>query len=1021
MANLKKLNKQISKLAMDSNTPPSTSLSQHKTDIAIPVAITLLLIATASYNYLLFHTLAEMLTVVVSITMAVVAWHTYSFTRNHFFTYLGIGYFWVACMDLLHTLSFKGLDMLGVNGAQTTLEFWIFARYFEALILLSAFFFFKHKLNRIYVTLGFGFYFILISTLVISGVLPKMFIEEEGLTPFKVNSEYIIIGILIAAWIVLYNKRNNLEKNILHLLLISIGFTIAAEFCFTSYITLYGNFHLTGHIAKFFSFWCIYLAIIRTTLSKPYQAMARGASTYNAIALPTLLIDRKGIIHQANQAAQRFTQLTENELLNHHCHDLFHSKQCSHTNCPICHHIQQNRPLDGFELEFLHAKWQKFTLSPIGPMGDMEGLVQVSEDITKRKHAEQALQTSELYNRMLFNQSPIGLALCRMNGELVDINATYAQIIGYPIDKALQLSYWDITPTKYTEDEQHQVKTLKITGHYGPYEKEYIHKNGHLIPVRLSGKLLEKDGETFILSGVEDITEQKKTEEALRESDANLIKGQEIAHIGNWKLDPETGKLTSSDELLRILGLTINEIGFDAFVKTIHPEDREATLTFIQEGIEEEAPWEIEHRLQLKDGTEKWVHTAGEPKLDENGKTTHVIGIVQDITDRKLIDKILRRTQKMDAIGQLTGGIAHDFNNLLGIIIGNLGLLKHQEPVDKTSGKYINTANKAALRAAKLTKQLLGFSRRQAQNIALTNINNIIQDMDSLIIRSVTPQVEVVYLLAEDLWLTNIDPGDFEDALLNLALNARDAMPEGGKLTIETSNQTLEQAYTNKTSHIIAGEYVVIAISDTGTGMTTEVQEHIFDPFFTTKPQGKGTGLGMSMVFGFISRSKGQIIIYSEPKIGTTLRLYLPRAHEEKADPLQLNNQTESKAPRGHETILIVDDEEDLLELAQDYLAELGYQIVTATNGPQALDQLTKVKNIDLLFSDVVMPGGMNGYELAEQAIAKYPKLKVLLTSGFTSTAIAKNGQAHFEAHLLPKPYQVKELAKQIRARLDSD
>ena len=1008
-------------MAMDSSTQSSTSLFHSKTELAIPIVAALLMVATEAHDYRLFHTIAELFAITVAITMFVVAWHTYSFTRNHFLTYLGIGYFWVAGMDIMHVLSYKGMGLFAGNEIQMTLEFWIFARYFEALLLLSAPFFLTHKLKINFVSACFCLYFILITALSLKGVLPVLLVEGEGLTPFKVNSEYIIICILISAWIVLFINHRKLEKNVLQLLLISIGFTILAEFCFTSYATIFDKFNLLGHIFKFFSFWCIYLSIIRTTLSKPYQVMARGASTYNAIALPTLLIDQSGIIHQANQAAQDFTRLAENELINHHCHDLFHSKQFNRANCPICQHIHKNQPLDGVELEFPHTKWQKFTLSPIGRMGDLKGLVHVSEDVTKRKYAEQALQASELYNRMLFDQSPVGLALCRMNGELVDINSTYAHIIGHSINDALKLSYWDITPDKYIEDEQHQLKILKTTGRYGPYEKEYIHKDGSLIPVRLQGRLIEKDGETFILSSVANITEQKQVEEALRESDANLIKGQEIAHIGNWKLNSTTGEFTSSDELLRILDLSANKIDFAAFIKTIHPEDRESTLAFIQEEIEEEAPWEIEHRLQLKDGTEKWVYTAGEPKLDEYGKTTHIIGIVQDITDRKLIDSILRRTQKMDAIGQLTGGIAHDFNNLLGIIIGNLGLLKHQEPVDKKCSKYIEAAKKAALRAAKLTKQLLGFSRRQAQNIALTNINNIIQDMDSLLIRSVTPQVEVACLLAEDLWLTNIDPGDFEDALLNLTLNARDAMPDGGKLTIETFNQVLDQTYAGKNPLVMAGEYIAIAISDTGVGMSAEVQEHIFDPFFTTKPQGKGTGLGMSMVFGFINRSKGQIKIYSEPGIGTTIRLYLPRTCEEKNDSMQPNNQAESKVPRGHETILIVDDEEDLLELAQDYLAALGYQILTATNGPQALEQLSKTKTIDLLFSDVVMPGGMNGYELTERATAKYPKLKVLLTSGFTRAAIAKNGEARFDTHLLTKPYQVKEMAKQIRARLDAE
>jgi len=1006
---------------MDSSTQPSTSLFHSKTEVAIPIVAALFMVATEAYSYPLFHTIAELFAITVAITMFVVAWHTYSFTRNHFLTYLGIGYFWVACMDFVHVLTYKGMGLFRGNEIQTTLEFWIFGRYFEALLLLSASFFLTHKLKINVVSAGFGLYFTLITALSLNGVLPVLFFEGEGLTPFKINSEYTIIAILIGAWFVLFSNRGKLEKNVLQLLLISIGFTILAEFCFTSYASFFDKFNLLGHIFKFFSFWCIYLSIIRTTLSKPYQVMARGASTYNAIALPTLLIDQGGIIHQANQAAQDFTQLTENKLIGCHCHDLFHSKQLSQANCPVCHYIHKSQTLADFELEFSPAKWQQFTLSPFGSMGDLKGLVHVCADVTKRKHAEQALQASELYNRMLFDQAPVGLALCRMNGELVDINPAYAQILDRTVEETLQLSYWNITPEKYAEDEEDQLKNLRTTGYYGPYEKEYIHKDGHLVSVRLQGRLLEKGGETFTLSGVENITEQKQAEEALRESDDNLIRGQEIAHIGNWKLDPTTWEMEGSDELLRIFGLAINELNFATFIDAIYPEDRKYALTFIQEGIEEEAPWEIEYQLLLNDGTKKWVYTAGEPKLDEYGKTKHIVGITQDITERKLADKMLRRTQKMEAIGQLTGGIAHDFNNLLGIIIGNLGLLKHQKLADTKDSKYIDTANKAALRAAKLTKQLLGFSRRQAQNSVLTNINNIIQDMDSLITRSVTPQVEVECQLAENLWLSNIDPGDFEDALLNLAINARDAMPDGGQFTIETSNQILDKAYAERNLHVTAGEYIEVAVSDTGVGMSAEVQEHIFDPFFTTKPQGKGTGLGMSMVFGFINRSKGHIKIYSEPGIGTTLHLYLPRAYEEGKGSLSSNHQVKSKVPHGQETILIVDDEEDLLELAQEYLMGLGYQVITATNGPQALEQLSKVKEIALLFSDVVMPGGMNGYELAERAIEKHPKLKVLLTSGFTSKALAKNGQARFNARLLAKPYQTAELAQQVRMALDSE
>ena len=391
---------------------------------------------------------------------------------------------------------------------------------------------------------------------------------------------------------------------------------------------------------------------------------------------------------------------------------------------------------------------------------------------------------------------------------------------------------------------------------------------------------------------------------------------------------------------------------------------------------------------------------------------------ILDITSHKETEESLRRVQKMDAVGQMAGGIAHDFNNILGIIVGNLSFLKRELVDNEKSLKRVETASKAAMRATDLTRQLLGFSRHQAQRVQPTDINLVIQAMESLISRSITPEVEVELSFSKDLWLTEIDSADLEDALLNLILNARDAMPGGGELTIETSNKVLDTEYAKKNSMVNPGDYVELVINDTGTGIIKEIFEHIFEPFFTTKIRGKGTGLGLSMVFGFIQRSNGHIKVYSEPGIGTTVRCYLPRStgtiKDDKRSALDI-----SIPPRGQETVLVVDDEEELLSLAQQYLVELGYTVLTATTGSQALEVLSHQPGIDLLFSDVVMPGNLNGYELAEQTCALYPAIKVLLTSGFTSKSLYKNGQAHFKASLLNKPYNQYEIATRIRRVLD--
>ncbi|MBL3526215.1 MAG: DUF3365 domain-containing protein [gamma proteobacterium endosymbiont of Lamellibrachia anaximandri] len=417
-----------------------------------------------------------------------------------------------------------------------------------------------------------------------------------------------------------------------------------------------------------------------------------------------------------------------------------------------------------------------------------------------------------------------------------------------------------------------------------------------------------------------------------------------------------------------------------------------------------------------RDGSSFPVEFSAYP-IRRDGEVVGAVATFLDITERMKSEESLRRAQKMEAVGQLTGGIAHDFNNLLGIMLGNLDFLQQLVADNKKAGERVQTTTKAALRAADLTKQLLGFSRRESKNTTATDLNQVIRGMESLIARSVTPEVEVELQLAEGLWLTEIDQGDLQDALLNLVLNARDAMPNGGSLTIETANRALDTIYEEQNPIADKGDYVQLAVSDSGSGIPAGALEHIFEPFFTTKPEGRGTGLGLSMVYGFVQRSKGYIKAYSEPGIGTTIHLYLARSGDQ---PQNSAHSTDNAAilPKGTESILVVDDEVDLIEIASNHLESLGYQTVVAGSGRQALQILDETRQIDLLFSDVVMPG-MSGYELAQQATAKNPKLKVLLASGFTKKAVAQNGQARFSASLLSKPYGKAELARRVREALD--
>lgn len=457
------------------------------------------------------------------------------------------------------------------------------------------------------------------------------------------------------------------------------------------------------------------------------------------------------------------------------------------------------------------------------------------------------------------------------------------------------------------------------------------------------------------------------------------------------------------------------------WIEAIHPDDQSHFSADIKKNTENiDGFIEFrEFRIRKRDGDILWIKAHAYPITDRDGEVIRFACIAKDVTRQKGAEESLRRSQKMDAIGQMAGGIAHDFNNILGVIIGNMDLLKREVTLGEKALKRIEATNKAARRAANLTRQLLGFSRDEVHHVHSVDINQVIRGMDNLICRSVTPEVEVDYSFVDEIWLTEIDDSDFEDALLNLVINARDAMSGGGRLTLETANKVLGDEYAKTEPSVKPGKYIELAINDTGKGIPREDIDRIFEPFYTTKPRDKGTGLGMSMVFGFVQRSNGHIKVYSEQGIGTTIRCYLPRSITQ-SETQVLPTLGEQQLPRGQEMVLAVDDEEDLLLLAQQYLEALGYSVITAANGQQALNILKERSDIDLLFSDIVMPGGMNGYELAEQASTLYPTLKVLLTSGYSSKTLSRNGQAQFEATMLSKPYNHHEIATRVRQVLEN-
>ena len=426
----------------------------------------------------------------------------------------------------------------------------------------------------------------------------------------------------------------------------------------------------------------------------------------------------------------------------------------------------------------------------------------------------------------------------------------------------------------------------------------------------------------------------------------------------------------------------------------------------------------FEYQVHRKDGSKIWLSENARAVRDANGAVLYYEGTVVDVTERKQLEDQLRQAQKMEAVGQLAGGIAHDFNNLLMVIQGNAELMLDRLRAPEPLYKNAHQVMKAAEKAASLTRQLLAFSRRQVLQPRVLDLNSIIADVGKMLPRLIGEDIELRILPNAALGWVKADQSQIEQVLLNLAVNARDAMPRGGRLTIETAQVDLDESYVRQHASIRPGPYVVLAVSDTGVGMDAETQAHCFEPFFTTKEQGRGTGLGLATVYGVVKQSGGWIWVYSEPGEGTTLKIYLPMVQEDAEAAKHAKGQGE--VPRGTETILLAEDQDGIRELARDFLESCGYTVLVAKDGAEALELAQVHKDpIDLLLTDVVMPK-VNGPELAQRLALVRPRMKALYMSGYMERATAHHDVLVQTAISLEKPFSLHTLAGKVREALDT-
>jgi PAS domain S-box-containing protein len=642
------------------------------------------------------------------------------------------------------------------------------------------------------------------------------------------------------------------------------------------------------------------------------------------------------------------------------------------------------------------------------------------QDVTEQMAVEAALADSRVLLREIIDAVPATISVHDLEGRYVFANAALANFHNLPVDwfpgHALAELYGDEYLRHILEADRQVIETGQRQGFY---RSDYRAPDGQVstwlasrAPIRdAAGKV------KYVVSVGLDITGQRQMEAALRESEDRFRSIADSLPALIWMSDQNGQCIFLNKQWSAYTGRPAAEELGRGFFDSIHPEDRPRSLEVEHGMLAYRGHMTDEYRLRGKNGKYRWFLDTLVPRFSADGTYLGHIGVLIDIEDRRNLEEKLRHVQRLEVVGHLAGGIAHDFNNLLTVVIGNLDLIQSNPRDTEKVTRLSTSALQDAERGAELVHRMVAFSRQQTLNPLRLDLNELVARMSQMLRPSLSANIEIELKLAPEPCMAIADAGQVEDSLLNLALNARDAMPDGGKITIGTANVTLDSGYAARDWDVKPGPYVMISVTDTGTGMTPEVQAQAVQPFFTTKEVGKGSGLGLSMVYGFVKQSGGHLDIYSEVGRGTTVKLYLPRS----TDGVEPPPKPDQASPTGgSETILVVEDDELVRRYVVEQLRGLGYQILEAGTGAAALALAAEGRHFDLLFTDVMLPGGMLGPELLEEMHRRLPGLRALFSSGYSEDHVLPRERRAGSVRLLQKPYNRQRLAEEIRAALDA-
>ncbi|MEZ5668300.1 MAG: PAS domain S-box protein [Alphaproteobacteria bacterium] len=676
-------------------------------------------------------------------------------------------------------------------------------------------------------------------------------------------------------------------------------------------------------------------------------------------------------------------------------------------------------------------------------------LLGVSIDITEQMRAEAALREmnatlerrvdertaalaeSERFNRATLDAIGAHLAVLSEDGRILATNAAWrrqAEDSDRDWQRAVDGDNY-LDACERTTDGDNRESALEIAagirdvgnGRHESFLREYpCHSRAGLRWHLCRVSRFEVAGNARLVVTHDDVTDIHETRERLAARERLIETLERVSPVGLFQVNAAGDCDFVNRRYCEITGLTEAEAMNLGWQNAVHPDDRERVFGTWETAVSERSYAQVEYRFLHKDGAVRWVIGQVVEIVADDGGIAGYVGTLTDITDRRTLEAQLAQSTKMEAIGKLTGGMAHDFNNYLGVIIGNLDLVQESETADRATAPMVEAALNGALRAADLTKSLLAFSHRQPLDPRTADINGLMRGTIAMLRRTLGEDIVIHERLADAVWPVRIDHAQFDSTVVNLASNARDAMPKGGALTFATRNTHLDAHYAETHPYVAPGDYVLVEVSDTGQGMDAETLGRVFEPFFSTKPQGHGTGLGLSMVYGFVKQSGGHINLYSEPDHGTSVRIYLPVQRDAAGVERSSAAATSRPLPTGHETILVVEDNEQMRRTAVVQLTALGYKVVEADHGEAALALLEgESVRPDLMFTDIVMPGRLDGYQLAKAAAALRADMRVLLTSGFPGDTLNQHGKHEPGMNLLGKPYRKEDLARAIRQALE--